>query len=168
MIKRIIKEEDINIKDTYAIVAVKNVYTNKIIDYLYIDIEDLHFILNGFSIRDNGYTKYIDVYYNHKIQRLHRLILKLNFTNKEVVDHINGNGLDNRKQNLCICDNSSNSLNRRNSRNTYFDKRTNSWAWQIRFRKRTYSRRGYDSEQNAYEQAQQYKLWLLGRSPYPN
>jgi hypothetical protein len=45
---------------------------------------------------------------------MHRLILGLKKNDEREVDHINGSGLDNRRQNLRICTRSENSRNRRN------------------------------------------------------
>lgn len=44
MVKRILKKEDITIKDNYAIISIRHLFTNQIMNYLYIDVEDLHFI----------------------------------------------------------------------------------------------------------------------------
>lgn len=49
------------------------------------------------------------------MQRMHRMIL--NAKPEQVVDHINGNGLDNRRENLRICSREENAKNRRVSRN---------------------------------------------------
>ncbi len=57
-------------------------------------------------------TEYNHPYSTHygRIVRPHRLIL--NLTNpKIIVDHVNGNSLDNRKENLRICSNKENSRN---------------------------------------------------------
>ena len=77
-----------------------------------VDDEDFEF-MNQFVWRIiKKRTTYIHPYSTHfgKIVRPHRLILKLS-DSKIMVDHINGNPLDNRKENLRICTNKQNSRN---------------------------------------------------------
>lgn len=57
---------------------------------------------------------------------LHRFLMKPN--KGEIIDHINGNGLDNRRENLRICTHSQNKMNRqantgRNFKGVTFDKK---------------------------------------------
>ena len=63
---------------------------------------------------------------------LHRIITDAD-KNSEV-DHINGNGLDNRLDNLRVADRTINNLNRSNVRGCYFEPRTNTWRAEICFR----------------------------------
>lgn len=50
--------------------------------------------------------------------KMHRLIMRLGEGFHVVVDHINGNGLDNRKENLRICQRSENNCNARRYKNS--------------------------------------------------
>ena len=72
---------------------------------------------------------------------LHRLIM--NPPDNMVIDHINHNPLDNRKENLRICTQQQNSMNKAISSNNtsgvtgvYFDKRRNKWMTYITYNNR--------------------------------
>lgn len=60
-------------------------------------------------------TFYVTTQKNNKRFSLHRLIM--NFPKDKCVDHINHNGLDNRKENLRICTNKENKYNRLKPKN---------------------------------------------------
>lgn len=74
-----------------------------------------------------------------------------------VVDHINGDGLDNRRENLRVCKNSENVRNgRKMNRETTskykgvsFDSRSGRWAAQIRFNSVDYKLGLFESEVDA-------------------
>jgi len=59
----------------------------------------------------------VSPYKHGQTKRLHRVIMERKFgralTRKEHTDHINGNGLDNRRENLRLVSNSQNSMNSR-------------------------------------------------------
>ena len=55
---------------------------------------------------------YLLTRYKNKTYRMHRLILGLEHTDDAVVDHANHNTLDNRRQNLRVCTNSQNAMNK--------------------------------------------------------
>ena len=85
---------------------------------------------------------------------MHREILR---TPKEKVsDHINGDGLDNRRSNLRICTQAQNSMNKNSSRNTSskfkgvtFHKQTGKWQSQIETEGKMYYLGYYDDERRA-------------------
>ena len=98
-------ENEYLIKDNYAILLLKS-KTYGVFETL-IDIEDIPKIENyHWHIRyDKRHPKhYVETMKNKKRIHLHRFLLDLNeFNLNNTVDHINGNSLDNRKENLKIC-----------------------------------------------------------------
>lgn len=85
-------------------------------------------------IRNNGKNKTV---------RLHRLITKC--PDKMVVDHLNGNKLDCRKNNLRICTQAENSKNRHYTKGYCYDKSKNKWM--VRYKNRFFGR--YKTEEEA-------------------
>ena len=82
--------------------------------------------------------------------RLHRLVT--NAPENMVVDHLNGNKLDNRKSNLRICTQAENSQNRKNTVGYCRDKTRNKWL--VRYRNTYYGRYETESDaQRAYQLA---------------
>lgn len=75
--------------------------------------------------------------------RLHRLV-----TGAEeglVVDHLNGNKLDNRRKNLRVCTQKENAQNRKDTKGVCFDKSRNKWI--VRYRNKFFGR--YETEEMA-------------------
>ena len=107
-----------------------------------IDDEDYNKVskLNWFTLDKNSKYKYAaaknkPIDYTRNIL-LHRLVM--NAKKGEVVDHINGNVFDNRKNNLRICTRGQNIMNQRLRSNNssgykgvYFDKRLRKWCVRI-------------------------------------
>jgi hypothetical protein len=82
---------------------------------------------------------YAQRWFNEKIVFMHRLILP----GADIIDHINGNGMDNRLQNLRSVTNSQNMLNPTNAtptnntsgrRGVYYDKSKSKWIAAIAIR----------------------------------
>lgn len=98
---------DENIKDIFYI---KLQNKNKEIKYAVFDMEDLKKVkICNWKLRKDSFTYYC---LNSKNGFAHRLIM--NCPKNKQIDHINGNGLDNRKCNLRIVSNSENSKNKHN------------------------------------------------------
>lgn len=103
-------------------------------------------------------TGYANAMINYKNNRFHRMIFDLSDP-KIQVDHVNGDILDNRKENLRLCSNQNNSFNRgKNSNNTsgykgvHFDKDRNKWRASIMHNgKNISSPRRYNTPEEAYE-----------------
>lgn len=133
----------IEIKENYAEIILKNKQKEEVARAL-IDIEDVEKVkeIKWCLITNDGYVKG-GIGAKEEIL-LHRFLFKSN--NNELIDHINGNKLDNRKCNLRIVDYSKNAMNSKTpSNNTsgikgvYWDKRSNKWeaAIQINMKKKS-------------------------------
>jgi hypothetical protein len=106
----------------------------------------------------NGYSLYAKtgILKNGKrsILKMHRLLM--NFPENKIVDHINTNSLDNRKENLRICTNQENQMNGTKRMNgtskykgVYFDKSRNKFVANImKDGKKVFTKR-FDTEDQA-------------------
>lgn len=71
------------------------------------------------------------------------------------VDHINGNGLDNRRENLRVCDRSQNSANRHavmsahGIKGVHFENYTGRWRAEIQWRRKRYKLGRFDTAEEA-------------------
>lgn len=127
-----------------------------------IDTEDLPLVLKAPNRWTASYRSKHDLWYvvtdirtedgSRKRVYLHRWIL--NPPENMVVDHINGNGLDNRKSNLRVVTQAQNNQNRRGAtransssgfRGVYWDNRRNKWKVAVKVNKRTIQVGRFDS-----------------------
>ncbi|UCD51674.1 MAG: HNH endonuclease [Phycisphaerales bacterium] len=103
---------------------------------------------------------------------MHRLIM--NAPKGMVVDHINGNGLDNRRCNLRICTRQQNAYNSRRSQGTsqykgfHFEKATGAWRATITCQGEYYNLGLYDSEVEAARAYDRKAIELFGEYAYLN
>jgi hypothetical protein len=122
------KVNEIVLKNNYAIIKLNDKIFGE--TDCFIDIEDLPLVKQYFwrlrvDKRHPNCTPYVESVkrINGKRIRIHLHRLIMNCPNDKVVDHINHNGLDNRKKNLRICTQQINVMNRKNSTNIYYVKR---------------------------------------------
>ncbi len=140
-----------------------------------LDEEDVHLLeISGWTVRMSGTTGYVQrtIYSGHEYvgyESLHRLITDCG--EGEMVDNINGNGLDIRRCNLRVCSHGENMRNRTMNRNNrsgykgvYFDPDKNGRPWraQIRANGRKHSLGRFDTAEQAYEAYQKAAERLHG------
>lgn len=124
-----------------------------------VDNEDYDKLVNSNWYYSNGYAK--KSVKNESTGKwryiyLHRLITDV--PRKIQIDHINGNRLDNRRENLRFCTNAENGKNRKISKNNtskfkgvFFYKKGNSWRSMIRVDGRRIFLGDFGSAEAAYE-----------------
>lgn len=98
---------------------------------------------------------YVEFKWKGRTMTLHRHILGA--STGEFVDHINGDGLDNRRSNLRICSHAENMQNRRIHKNNksgfkgvYFDARRGSFRAQVRAFNRRYAVGSFSTPEAAH------------------
>jgi hypothetical protein len=106
------------------------------------------------------------IYTNNHLA-LHRHVM--NYTGKDFVDHINGNTLDNRKENLRILTPKQNAMNRTSGKNTsskyigvHLNRKTNRWVSRINTNGRNIHLGTFDTEIEAAKARDEYTIKLFG------
>lgn len=117
-----------------------------------IDVEDVDTVKEyKWYLKKEGY-----VYYAKESIRLHRLIMDAQ--EDEIVDHINGDKLDNRKSNLRICTQQQNSCNNKKRKNNssgttgvYYSSKLSKWYSQITVNRKTIFLGYYNNAEDAIQ-----------------
>ena len=131
---------------------------NEICAKALIDLDDVDKVKNiKWHRSDLQRSTYYCISNNSEWCRIHRLIMGV--TDKDiVVDHINHNGLDNRKSNLRICTSGQNTCNCLTSKNNksghkgvYWSKERKKWCAQISINNKTKGLGRYDTIEEAIE-----------------
>lgn len=128
-----------------------------------IDEEDYLFLLTINRIPHRTKTGYA-IISNYPVKSKHKFIHRLimeryvgrNLTDKEDIDHISGDKLDNRKENLRIVDHRTNAQNRKEHRKgklcgCWFRKNRNKWIAEAQVRGIKHIIGSYNTEQEAHE-----------------
>jgi hypothetical protein len=110
---------------------------------------------------------YVVHWIRKKVIRIHREVLCLATDDPRLVDHINGDRLDNRRSNLRICTSHQNSLNRASSgRSGYkgvtWHKKANKWQAAIMLHGKTTYLGLFSTPESAYEAYKQAAIDLHG------
>lgn len=132
-----------------------------------IDLEDIYKVKNyKWRVDNNGYAL-TDINGTSKKLSLHRLIM--NCPDDKVIDHINHNKLDNRKENLRICTQHQNTMNQGIRSNNssgvtgvYFDKSRNKWVAQIKHNYRKIFLGRFNTKEEAIEARKQAEIEYFG------
>lgn len=131
---------------------------NEICAKALIDLDDVDKVKNiKWHRSDLQRSTYYCISNNSEWRRIHRLIMGV--TDKDiVVDHINHNGLDNRKSSLRICTSGQNTCNCLTSKNNksghkgvYWSKERKKWCAQISINNKTKGLGRYDTIEEAIE-----------------
>lgn len=133
------KYNRIDIYEKYAIIHIENNFKGHL--ECIIDVEDVDKIKKyywniRYDKRHPNCTVYVETHkrINGKNTRIHLHRLITNCPKEKVVDHINHNGLDNRKCNLRIITQKENCLNRKNLNRIFYNNKNNHYVIYVKGR----------------------------------
>lgn len=157
-------------KDKYAEVILYN-KDNKEKARTKIDKEDIEKVKKYKWYYDkNGYVV-SDSFDENKTKYLHRYLMKP--SKEKIIDHINGNKLDNRKSNLRMVFHSENSINRKSASNFFnedigvaFDKRRSRWFAYIEKDCKRHYLGSYSLKENAIKARREAEIKYFGEYMY--
>lgn len=137
-------------------------------DKFLFDLEDYQKIKDYcWCVNSDGYLL---TYLNSKIIRMHRFL-----TDGQLIDHINGNTLDNRKINLRVANKSKNGMNRYlQSNNTsgvtgvYWNKNLNKWSSHITINRKNIYLGSFDNFDDAVKVRKEAENKYFGEFSYDN
>lgn len=157
---------DYKIMSNYVIIYTNNNYE------IYVDLDDFDKVKHICWTFNNNYVIGKD---NGKRVRLHRLIMNLSTGDNKLVDHINHNTRDNRKQNLRIVNSSQNAMNRvKRTNNTsgtvgvHYNKRDKVWQSTISIDKKRISLGYFSNKDDAIKARKQAENKYYGDYSYTN
>jgi len=164
------KENEIKIDGNIAYIKIESPVKGTML----CDVEDLPKLKDLYiRIRESHGSQYAIAMKDYYPRSIHRIIMGID-DSKIQVDHINGNGLDNRKKNLRLCNNTDNNRNKikpnKNNTSGYrgvsYDKSRNKWCSCIEKNGKKFSKR-FDTPELAYEWYVDMNKKLYGEfSPY--
>lgn len=124
------------------------------------------------NVTDDGFNPYACCKIDGTIVRMHRLIM--NAREGQIVDHINGNTLDNRRENLRFVTASQNAINRRRRSDNksgvtgvYFSKAHNRWFACINIDKKKQTIGLFKTMEEAVEARKQKEIEIYGEFARP-
>ena len=126
--------------------------------YLWLDEDNYENFVKGykFSLNNNGYVRFSGAKDGLNKKFLHRIIMDA--PDDKMVDHINGNKRDNRRENLRLCNNTENGRNRgKQSTNTSgfkgvcWNKQKSKWKAEIQVDGKSKFLGYFDDPQIAYQ-----------------
>ena len=141
------------------------IYTNKG-DEILVSPSVLELLLN-YTWTYSKVNNYVRAWDKDKCIALHRLLF--NFPTDCVIDHINGNTLDNRRENLRLVSKQQNNLNRKTHKNNklkvkgvYYEKRMNKYRPYIRIQGKLKYLGSYETLEEAKEVRAKAELEYFG------
>ena len=137
--------------------------------FVSVDKEDFGILDDGWYAKQNDNIFYCAKSIGRYTQRLHRVIMGLERNDDRVIDHIDGNGMNNKKQNLRICSQQENGLNRKKYETNIsgykgvgYHKVMGKWQARIQYKNKRIRIGYFETPEKAYEAYKKKATELFG------
>lgn len=143
-------------------IAIRAITLSGDVQYGFIDSEDFEKVkICNWKLRKDSLTYYL---HNSRFGLMHRLLMKPD--DGLQVDHIDGNGLNNKKYNLRVVNSSENARNKHYVTGMYFDDLKGCPRFRVKWiedkkpKTKSFSLSEYGTLDKAYEEAKKYRLFI--------